>query len=162
MKQANPLALDHDVQQLQPQPGDTGPRTVHYELDVQPALDKNCLGCHSGKTPKGDLDLSGEVTRLFNVSYENLCKKHLVSYLEGGYGSANLPAELPMTFGSHQSKLVDRIRQDPCKSNLTREEFIRIVTWIDSNVAYYGTHHGKKIGECKGEENFRPLPLADR
>jgi len=159
---ANPMALDHEVQMLQPQPGDTGPRTVHYEADVQPTFDKHCVGCHSGETPKGDLDLTGELTAQFNRSYENLCKKHLVSYLEGGYGSANLPAEPPMTFGSYQSKLVDRIRQDPCKSNLTREEFIKIVTWIDSNVAYYGTHHGRKNKAHKGESNFRPLPLAGK
>jgi len=140
LKQSNPMALDHEVQHLQPQPGHSGPHIVCYPEDVQPVLDRNCLGCHSGENPKGDLDLSGKPTDIFNVSYENLCKKRLVSYLEGGFGSANLPAELPMTFGSHQSKLTERIMSDPCKSNLTREEFIKIVTWIDSNVVYYGSH----------------------
>jgi len=156
------LAMRHGVQALAPQPGDSGPRMVHYELDVQPILDKHCVGCHGSQEPKGELDLSGELTNLWNRSYENLLRKGLVSYLEGGFGSANVPDEQPLTFGSHRSKLVGRIRQDPCKANLTREEFIKIVTWIDADVPYYGTHQGKKTLDCKGEPNFRPLPLAGK
>ena len=162
LKVANPLALDRPIQALSPQPGDTGPRTVHYALDVQPIFDKHCLGCHSGQQPKGELDLADELTQKFSRSYENLAKRQLVSYLQGGFGSANVPAEPPLTFGSHQSKLVERIRKDPCKANLTREEFIRIVTWIDSNAPYYGTHQGKKNLKWKDEPDFRPLPLAGK
>jgi hypothetical protein len=159
-RRVGPQAMDHPVQALYPQPGDTGPRTIHYALDVQPILDKHCLGCHSGKEPKGELDLTGELTRLWNRSYENLMKKRLVSFLEGGFGSANVPAEPPLTFGSHRSRLVERIRQEPCKGDLTREEFIRIVTWIDANAPYYGTHRGKKNLKWRGDPDFRPLPLA--
>ncbi len=159
---AHPLALDHPVEALYPQPGDTGPRAVHYAADVQPILDKHCLGCHSGKAPKGELDLTGELTTLWNRSYENLAKKQLVSYLQCGFGSSHVPAEPPLTFGSHRSKLVERMRHDPCKADLTREEFIRIVTWIDANAPYYGTHEGKKNLKWKDEPDFRPLPLAGK
>ena len=79
-----------------------------------------------------------------------------------GYGSSHVPAEPPLTFGSHRSKLVERIRKDPCKANLTREEFIRIVTWIDANAPYYGTHRGKKNLKWKGDPDFRPLPSAGK
>jgi len=157
-----PMAMEHPVEALRPQPGDTGPRTVHYAADVQPILDKHCIGCHSGKAPKGDLDLSAELTEKFSRSYEVLKKKKLVSYLESGFGSANVPAEPPLTFGSHRSKLVQRIRKAPCKAKITREEFIRIVTWIDANVPYYGTHRGKKNLRWKADPDFRPLPLAGK
>jgi len=162
LKVANPLALSGPPRALQPQPGDTGPRTVHYVRDVQPILDKHCLRCHGGRKPQGELDLSGELTTLWNRSYENLFKKDLISYLAGGFGSANVPAEPPLTFGSHRSKLVERIRREPCKAGLTREEFIRIVTWIDANAPYYGTHEGKKNLQWKNEPDFRPLPLAGK
>jgi len=158
----NATALRYPVQALSPQPGDSGPRMVHYETDVQPILDKHCIGCHGGKEPKGELDLSGERTKMWNRSYENLIGKGLVSYLDGGGGCANVPAEPPLTFGSHQSRLVERIRKDPCQANLTREEFIRIVTWIDANVPYYGTHQGKKNLKWRDEPDFRPLPLAGK
>jgi len=157
-----PMALAYPAQPLFFQPGDTGPRTVHYPRDVQPILDKHCVKCHSGENPKGDLDLTGELTAKFNRSYENLIKKKLVSRLEGGFGSANVPAEPPLTLGSHRSKLVERIRKPPCNSGLTREEFIRIVTWIDANVPYYGTHRGKKDIRWRNEPDFRPMPLPDK
>jgi hypothetical protein len=161
LRRANPMALDYPVETLYPQPGDTGPRTVHYARDVQPIFDKHCIGCHSGEKPEGDLVLTGELTGLWNRSYENLTRKNLVSYLHTcGFGSSHVPPEPPLTFGSHRSRLVERIRQNPCKANITREEFIRIVTWIDANAPYYGTHEGKKNLKWKDEPDFRPLPVA--
>ncbi|NQU23519.1 MAG: hypothetical protein HQ567_19740 [Candidatus Nealsonbacteria bacterium] len=159
---ANPAALDRPIQTLTPQPGDRGPRTVHYARDVQPIFDKHCISCHGGRQPKAELDLADELTEKFSRSYETLFEKQLVSFLQGGFGSANVPAEPPLTFGSHQSKLVERIRKAPCKANLSREEFIRIVTWIDANAPYYGTHEGKKNLKWKDEPDFRPLPLAGK
>ena len=158
-----PLAMARGVAALYPQPGDTAPRAVHYALDVQPILDKRCVSCHGGDAPKGNLVLTGDLTTLWNRSYENLLNKALVSYLQTcSYGSSSVPLEPPLTFGSHQSKLVERVRHDPCKAGLTREEFIRIVTWIDANAPYYGTHAGKKNLKWKNEPDFRPLPLAGK
>ena len=163
LRPRRPQAMAHPVEALRPQPGDIGPRMVHYALDVQPTLDKHCVRCHSGKAPKGDLDLTGELTGLWSRSYENLTKKQLVSYLHTcGYGSSHVPAEPPLTFGSHRSKMVERIRKAPCKAKLTREEFIRIVTWIDANAPYYGTHQGKKNLKWKDDADFRPMPLAGK
>jgi hypothetical protein len=70
--------------------------------------------------------------------------------------------EPPLSFGSHRSKLVERIGKDPCKAGLTKEEFIKIVTWIDANAPFYGTHDGKKNLKWKNEPDFRPLPLAGK
>ena len=163
MKRAFPMAMAHPVEALRPQPGDTGPRAIHYALDIQPILNKNCVSCHSGKEPKGDLDLTGELTMMWNRSYENLTKKALVNYLHTcGYGSSCVPAEPPLTFGSHRSKLIERIRKAPCKSKITREDFIKIVTWIDANAPYYGTHRGRKNLKWRDYADFRPLPLVGK
>ncbi|MBL7134512.1 MAG: hypothetical protein ISS78_10475, partial [Phycisphaerae bacterium] len=56
LKNLRPIAMKFPVVTPGPQPGDTGPRTVHYAADIQPIFDKQCLGCHSGKAPKGELD----------------------------------------------------------------------------------------------------------
>ncbi|MBC8426049.1 hypothetical protein H8E07_18195 [bacterium] len=157
-----PTAMNHPALAPSPQPGDTGPRMVHYESDVQPILDKHCIGCHSGAKPKGDLDLSGTPKGLWNRAYVNLIDKNLVAHLDGGFGSANVPPERPMSFGSHRSKMVARIRKAPCKAKLTRNEFIRIVTWVDANAPYYGTHKGCKHAEGKDRPNFRPVPVAGK
>ena len=87
---------------------------------------------------------------------------HLINYRACGYGAAHFRAVPPLTHGSHLSKFVGQIRKDPCKANLTREEFIKIVTWIDANVPYYGTHEGKKNIKWKGKADFRPVPLAGK
>ena len=153
-----PQALARAPMRLVPQPGDTGPRMVHYVTDVQPILNRRCISCHSGKRQDGGLDLSGELTKLFCKSYENLIDNGLISYLYGCHGEANIPAEPSQAFGSHRSGLVAQIRKAPCKSKLSREEFIKIVTWIDSNAPFYGTHQGKKNLKWKDEVDFRPTP----
>jgi hypothetical protein len=136
---------------------------IHYVRDIQPILDKNCVSCHSGDKPKGDLALTGEATRLWSRSYENLTKKAMVSYLHTcGYGSSHVALEPPLTFGSHRSKMVARIRKAPCKSNITREDFIKIVTWIDANAPFYGTHQGKKNLRWKDDPDFRPFPVVSK
>ena len=155
-----PLAQKLPAETLSPQPGDTRPRTVHYALDIRPLLDKHCIGCHGAKDPKGDLDLTGELTKLYDRSYENFITKGLVANLNDGYGSANVAPERPLTFGSHRSKLIERIQKAPCKAKLTRNEFIRIVTWVDANAPYFGTHKGKKNIKWKEDPDFRPMPAG--
>ena len=157
-----PLALKHPAATLRPQPGDSGPRSVHYAVDIRPILDKHCIGCHGSENSKGDLDLTGELTKLYDVSYENFINKGLVANLNDGYGASNLVPEPPMSFGSHQSRLVRRIREAPCRANLSREELIRIVTWVDANAPYFGTHRGKKNLKWKDDPDFRPLPPSAR
>ena len=156
------LALDQPAQTPVPQPGDTGPRMVDYAADVQPAMDKHCVGCHGGEEPKGHLDLAGVPTEKYSRSYDNLTGKGLISYRDCAYGQSHFLAVPPLTHGSHRSKLVAQIQQDPCKTGLAREEFIRIVTWIDSNVPYYGTYRGKRELRDKDHPDFRALPLAGK
>ena len=69
-------ALRRPPSPLGPQPGEkTGSRPLDYATDVQPVLDKRCIKCHSGKEPKGGLDLSGTMTAMFSVSYESLLRE---------------------------------------------------------------------------------------
>ena len=167
---ARPRAMAQGPVALRPQPGDAGPRAVHYPRDVQPVLDRRCIRCHSGEEPEGNLVLTGEPEgRYFNRSYEALTefdketKKRYVSYLwTSNFGSSHVPLEPPLSFGSHRSPLVEQIRKEPCKAGMTREEFIKIVTWIDANAPFYGTHAGKKHIKWRGEPDFRPMPLAAR
>ncbi len=135
------FALDHSVQAIAPQPSDTGPRPVHYLTDIQPILDKHCVSCHSGEKAKGRLVLTNEPSGdVWNRSYTDIVGKGLVSFRDSKYGRSGTQHLPPLSYGSHLSKLTARIRKDPCKGNLTREEFIRIVTWIDANSPYYGDY----------------------
>jgi hypothetical protein len=157
-----PMAMDHPPQTLVPQPGDTGPRVVHYDADVQPILDKHCIGCHGAEDPEARLDLTGVPTGSYSRSYENFITRGLVAYADCRYGRSNFRAVPPLTHGSHRSKLAQQIRKAPCQADLSREEFIRIVTWIDANVPYYGTYRGRRDPHDKDAPDFRSLPLAGK
>ena len=161
LARARPQAMDYPVQTLAPQPGDSGPRMVHYPSDVQTVLDKHCLKCHSGDKPKGRLDLADEPTEMFSRVFDTLVGRRLISFRAVGFGRSQYRPQPPLTYGSHLSKLVERIRTgNPCKTNLSREEFIRIATWIDANAPYYGTYRGKRDLKYKDDPDFRPPPLV--
>jgi len=69
----NTLAWKKDPVLPGPQIGEkTGQRPLHYPSDVQPVLDRHCIKCHDSEKKKGGLDLTGTMTTLFAVSYENL------------------------------------------------------------------------------------------
>ncbi len=157
-----PLAMLAPPQELAPLPGDSGPRTVHYATDVQPVLDRHCISCHGGTTPAANLDLSGELTTLFNRSYENLIRGGLVNKVDVTPRDMLIPAIPPLSIGSHRSKMIEMIRREggPCNVQLSREEFIRLVTWIDSNAPYYGIYEGKRNLKWKNDPDFRPDPAT--
>jgi hypothetical protein len=134
---------------------------VDYAADVQPVLDRHCVGCHGGSAPQGRLDLTGVPTETWNRSYENLMGKGLVSSRQCGFGRSGFRPMPPLSFGAHLSKLVARISTHaPCRADLSREEFIRIVTWVDANAPYYGTYRGKRDLKDLDDPDFRKLPLA--
>jgi len=131
---------------------------VHYPVDVQPVLDKHCVKCHSGAEPKAKLDLSGTLTKLFSVSYENLINRRLINNIDVNPRDAYIPAEPPLTFGSHKSDVAKRFLKLYRAGKVTREEFVRLVTWIDANAPFYGVYEGKKNIKWKDDPDFRPNP----
>jgi hypothetical protein len=132
--------------------------TVHFPRDVQPTLNKHCVRCHNVKDAQGNLDLSGEETTLFNRAYENLVRKKLVSQVDADPRGSFVQAAPPLTFGSHKSKVVEVIRKGHYGVKLEREEFARLVSWIDANAPYYGTYAGRRNVKWKGTAEYRPEP----
>ena len=55
-------------------------------------------------------------------------------------------------------KLVAMLRKGHEKVELSREEMIRLVTWIDANAPYYGTWDGRRNVKYKDLPDFRPSP----
>ncbi|MHC4636956.1 MAG: HzsA-related protein, partial [Planctomycetota bacterium] len=147
------LALANEPSEPGPQPGDRfAARTIHYQTDVQPIFDSHCVKCHSGEKPKGKLNLSGEMTGLFSVSYDNILSKKLVTTYRDASDEA-IPAK---TIGSHKSKLITKIRSGHKGVKLSQEEFIRLVTWVDASAQYYGSYYGRRNIKYKDHPNFRP------
>lgn len=156
------LALAHPPAALAAQPGEVAPRPLYYPTDVQPSLDRHCIRCHNGQDPKAPPDLRGELTALFNRSYENLLQGKWVNTIQewngGDYAMMHADAVPPYTYGSHRSRLVELLRKGHYEAKLDREEFIRLVTWIDCGAPYYGSYFGRRNLTYQGQPDFRPVP----
>ncbi len=146
------------------QPGETAPRPLHYPSDVQPILDRRCVGCHNGEDPQAQPDLRGDLTRLFNRSYESIFEAGLIDTIQewagASYSMQNAEAVPPYTYGSHRSRLVELLQKDHHEVKLSREEWIKLVTWIDCGAPYYGSYYGRRNLVYQGQPDFRPVPTV--
>jgi len=113
------------------------PFLFNYLAEVQPIWDRHCVRCHDfGKKAADKFLLAGDLTRSFNLSYMELWRKGLVSVV----GAGGAEVRMPYAWGSHASRLVRHLRTSRTGERLSREEFLRIVTWIDINAPYYPSY----------------------
>ncbi|MBE3068856.1 MAG: hypothetical protein IMZ66_01330, partial [Planctomycetes bacterium] len=128
--------LRREPDRIAPPPWGAGP--VDFVRQVQPVLDAHCVRCHSGRTPKGGVDLSGDKTRLFNMAFETLVfRPGLVERYHLNPGpTGNFP---PLATGSYASKLTKLIEAGHEDARVDDEGRRRLYTWIDANVPYYAT-----------------------
>ena len=165
-----PLALKYPPAVPGSQPGGVAPRPVHYEADVQPIFDEHCLSCHGNTEPEGGLVLTGDLTTYFNRSYEQIMSKELIKTVRewspppGGkynwlyWSMQHAPTIEPYAYGSHASRLIEVLRQGHYDVKLSRPEFVKLVTWVDSNGQYYGSYFGYRNARYKDRKDFRPRP----
>ena len=119
---------------------------VDYPKVVQPVWNRYCTECHSGAIPKGGIDLSGDRTRYFSVSYDNLVERDQVAFHQPFAGDHDENA--PRTIGSMVSRLSKIIESSKhCGKEIPMEDRQRIYTWIDANVPFYGSNAYNK---CRG------------
>jgi hypothetical protein len=163
------IALKKPMQMMNGAPWKEHPSAFSYPEQIQPIWDKHCISCHNAKTHPKNVDLSGDRTDLFNVSYDNLVRDganqnpsktgaspeefpHIyVSYIPSYNGSEHryMAKEYfrPKAWGSYKSKLADLIYADhPDKDGKKRIELTdlekrTIYCWIDYNIPYYQTSH---------------------
>ena len=176
--QPGPSAVARQVHDLDPP--EWGLMGFDYSRIVQPVLDKHCVRCHNARRAPANVDLSGDRTEWFNVSYDVLA--HEGSNLRrGGSGytnwistmngaEANILEIEPRTWGSPRSKLADVVlaghpdKDGKRRVDLSAAERQRILTWIDLNVPYYGTSL-TNLPQLRGGRSLRaaalPKALAD-
>ncbi|MDP7289027.1 MAG: hypothetical protein QGH94_13660, partial [Phycisphaerae bacterium] len=114
-----------------------GVKGFSYQEVVQPVFDRNCIKCHNERKQDGNVDLTGDMTDFFNVSYDILARTGTQSERNWGrHGSPsgakydklrgmspytewiwtingageNVLEVKPMRWGSPASKLADIIR----------------------------------------------------
>lgn len=144
-----------------------------YVKQVQPILDKKCVSCHGGEEGfAGGLDLSGGVTEMFNISYENLTARREKQYtadLIAGIccmnGTAFWSCKVfePYEHGSGKAPLAEILLKEPHlnATELTPAERKTLFTWIDGNGIYFGTWDYTETGPYCHEYNAAKRELCD-
>jgi hypothetical protein len=164
---SRPLALRRDPRTLSPQPGEVIPRPIHYPTDVQPLLDRLCVGCHGPQRTDGGLDLSGQLTEYFSRSYESLLRRKQIAVIQEFYGPqpdaqvTNVEPLPPRTVGALASPLIALLRAGHHGVRLAPEDWIRLTTWIDANGPYYGSYFGRRNWIYRTHPDFRPTPTLE-
>ncbi|MDR0384817.1 MAG: hypothetical protein LBH60_01920 [Prevotellaceae bacterium] len=146
-----------------------GVKGFSYQEVVQPVWNRHCMECHNPHQKSGGVDLSGDYTDFFCVSYEHLARKGTVgekqwldhdvkrdsrdegvnpytSWLSTINGAEwNILEVSPKRWGSPASLLSEILRSGhPDKNGKTRinvpqSDREQVYTWIDLNVPYYPT-----------------------
>ena len=138
-----------------------GARNLDYATVVQPVLDKHCVQCHNHLDRPSGLDLCGDRTEFFNVSYDQLVNlgedpagrgSKWVSWIPTMNGQEwNILDVRPKAWGSPQSRLAEVVlnghpdAQGKPQAAMTADERQAILSWIDCDVPYYGEGRSSHI-----------------
>lgn len=124
-----------------PQPWYGPKRGFSFLREVQPVLDRYCVGCHDGTKPDRPNLAVTKSAGGFPSSYQNLHPYVRRNGPEGDYTGL-----LPLEFHANTSELVQRLQKGHYNIKLDAESWNRIITWIDLNVPCYGAwSEGKQI-----------------
>lgn len=124
------LALQKPAAQPEPWHGPT--RGFSFLREVQPVLDKHCVGCHDGT--HADRPRFDQTQGRFPQSYNELHPYVRRNGPEGDYHVLT-----PLEFHASTSDLVQMLRKGHHQVALDAEAWDRLITWIDLNVPAHGT-----------------------
>lgn len=112
------------------------PSVLDYPRDVQPILDRHCVGCHNPERREGGVELTGDHTPMFSVSYWAMVRHGLVS--DGrNEPLASLPPRSSFSAASRLLSLIDGSHYD---AKLSELEARTVRLWIDTSATYAGTY----------------------
>jgi len=132
------LALKRPPSAITPEKA-PGAKPFNYLKMVQPILDRRCVSCHDG-SKKNVPSLKGDKQGWTCASFNTLIKH--VNYSGWGKQPNNNyePLTVPLTFGALASPLLKRLEAGHGGVKLTDEEMYRMILWMDSNGACWGTY----------------------
>jgi len=112
------------------------PDVLDFARDVQPILDRHCVKCHDAEQREGGIELQGDYTPQFTVSYWTIFRKQLVS------DGRNLPKSnyAPRRLGTSASPLMQYLEPSHHDVGMSDIEKDTIRWWIESSAVYPGTY----------------------
>jgi len=107
-------------------------RGFSFPREIQPVLDKFCVGCHDGSVAK-----NGKTKPDFSAPTAAYSVLHPYVRRNGPEGDYNLLT--PLEFHADTSELIQMLSKGHHNVKLDEEGWSRLVTWIDLNAPYKGT-----------------------
>jgi formylglycine-generating enzyme required for sulfatase activity len=135
-----------------------GVRPFTFEAEIQPILDKRCVGCHNGAEPTRPnfKDTSLDPVVQMSQSYLNLHP-----YVRRQGPEADLHTMQPMEYHVSTSELIRNLRNGHHNVQLDEAEWQSLYKWIDFNTPYNGTFQATASYQgCDQEE--RRMELAQK
>jgi len=120
-----------------PEPPPWGTEIVSYLRDVQPLVSARCVSCHAFDRPSNKVILTDDLTNQFVVGYEELLPYLTVAISNRWDHPDDVLPRPPYTYGSKVSRLTRLLEAGHYDVKLTREEWQRLLNWIDCNGVYY-------------------------
>ena len=129
------------------------PAVPDFPRDIQPILDRHCLSCHSSDRPDGGVNLSGDRTAGYTISYWTMQGHKLVS------DGRNQPtgSRPPYTYGSAASRLLDLAAGGHYDTRVSAQEMRLLELWIDTSATYPGTYSALGCGTFPVHVPYGPM-----
>jgi formylglycine-generating enzyme required for sulfatase activity len=132
-------------------------RPFSFRREVQPVLDKSCVGCHDGTKPDSP-DFRGNRKGPGNFDASYLA---LMPFVRRPGPESDFHVLTPMDYHVSTSELFQMLRKGHHNVALDAEAWSRLTTWVDLNVPCHGTwgeHRGSPMGEPDALRNeYRKL-----
>ena len=112
------------------------PDVLDFPRDVQPILDRHCVSCHNPDKPDGRVDLCGDKTPMYTISYWTMQTRGLVND-NRNRPESNHP---PYAIGSAVSRLLKLVDGSHYKAKLSEHETAIVRLWIETSACYPGTY----------------------
>ena len=136
------IASRREPSEIEPWYGPT--RGFSFQREVQPVLDKYCVGCHNGQPRSDGLAIADlrpqpdivQVGTKYTPSYWTLRRLVRTPTLE-----ADMHLLPPCDYHADTTELIQMLRKGHHHVQLDREAWDRLVTWIDLNTPAHGTWH---------------------
>jgi hypothetical protein len=150
-----PLGISRDLMALRRSPSQIEaiagvPQVMDFPRDIQPILDKHCVECHSPDRFEGQVDLTGDKTPMYTMSYYAM--QSLVSDGRNRDASNYEPYQI----GSAASRLMDFLDGSHYDVKISEQERTMIRIWIEASACYPGTYASLATGTY-----YAPIPFHE-
>ena len=136
-------------------------RGFSFDREVQPVLNKYCIGCHNGdKRADGKTipDLRGKDKRPDYKGEWTPAYEQLHRFVRRPGPESDYHVQVPLEYHADTSELVQMLQKGHSGVKLDAEAWDRLVTWIDLNVPCHGTWSEHR--RIAGQGHDRRLELA--